>query len=130
MMDYREMAQEITLIIKNLYQRNHEFADVFSTVNAAIKKYDTTFDEVTLGIAKVDYQKLIWQILIDLRFARGTDYDFDIELYRCDTIALQDITSFLENNTTEFNREGSSVADISAIDRAKYLELIAKYELI
>ena len=128
-MDYREMAGEVVLIVQNLYQRNREFSDVLSSVEAAVNKYDTTLDKVSLGIANVDYKKLIWQILVDLRFARDTDYDFDIEMYRCDTVALQMITSFLEKNTTEFNREGETIADISAIDRERYLELIAKYEL-
>lgn len=128
-MDYREMAGEVVLIVQNLYQRNREFADVLSSVEAAANKYDTTLDKVSLGIANVDYKKLIWQILVDLRFARGTDYDFDIEMYRCDTMALQLITSFLEKNTTEFNKEGETIADISAVDRERYLELIAKYEL-
>ena len=128
-MDYREMAGQVVLIVQNLYQRNREFSDVLSSVEAAANKYDTTLDKVSLGIANVDYKKLIWQILVDLRFARGTDYDFDIEMYRRDTVALQMITSFLEKNTTEFNREGETIADISAIDRERYLELIAKYEL-
>jgi len=128
-MDYREMAGQVVLIVQDLYQRNKEFADVLSSVNAAVAKYETTLDRVSLGIANVDYKKLIWQILIDLRFARNTDYDFDIEMYRCDTMALQEITSYLEKNTTEFNREGSTVADISALNRQKYLELIEQYEL-
>ena len=129
-MDYREMAGGVVLIVQNLYRRNQEFADVLSSVRAAVKKYDTTLDEVSLRIADVDCKKLIWQILIDLRFARGTDYDFDIELYRCDTEALQEITAFLEKNTTEFNREGSGVADISALSRQEYLKLIEQYDLI
>jgi len=123
------MAGQVVLIVQDLYQRNKEFADVLSSVNAAVAKYETTLDRVSLGIANVDYKKLIWQILIDLRFARNTDYDFDIEMYRCDTMALQEITSYLEKNTTEFNREGSTVADISALNRQKYLELIEQYEL-
>ena len=128
-MDYREMAGGVVLVVQDLYQRNKEFADVLSSVNAAVTKYDTTLDRVSLGIADVDCKKLIWQILVDLRFARNTDYNFDIEMYRCDTMALQEITSYLEKNTTEFNKEGENIADISAIDREKYLELIAKYEL-
>ena len=129
-MDYREMAGGVVLIVQNLYRRNHEFADVLSSVRAAVRKYNTTLDQVSLGIANVDCKKLIWQILIDLRFARGTDYDFDIEFYRCDTMALQEITAFLEKNTTEFNKEGSEIADISALTRQEYLELIKRYELI
>lgn len=128
-MDYKEMAQEVAFIVKNLYRMNKEFADVLSSVEAAVKKYDTTIDELSLKIADVDCKKVLWQILIDLRYARGTDYDFDIELYRCDTTALHEITSFLEKNTTEFNREGSTVIDISSLDHQSYLELIKKYEL-
>lgn len=129
-MDYKEMAQEVAIIVKNLYRMNNEFADVLSSVEAAVKKYDTTLDELSLKIADVDCKKVLWQILIDLRYARGTDYDFDIELYRCDTTALQEITYFLEHNTTEFNREGSTVIDISCLNHKSYLELIKKYELI
>jgi hypothetical protein len=129
-MDYPTMAQEIAIIVKNLYLVNKEFADVLDTVESAVKKYGTTLDRLSLKIANVDHRKLIWQILIDLRFARGTDYDFDIELYRCDTTALHEITSYLEKNTTEFNRKGSTVADISALSRQEYLELIEQYELI
>lgn len=129
-MDYQTMTQEIAIIIKNLYSGNHEFADVLDTVESAVKKYGVTLDKLSLKIADADHQKLIWQILIDLRFARGTDYDFDIELYRYDTIALQDITSFLEKNTTEFNRAGSTLVDISALDYQKYIELVDKYGLI
>lgn len=128
-MDYQIMAQEIALIVKKMYRTNEEFADVFDTVESAVKKYDTDINKVSLKIADVDCKKLIWQILIDLRFARGTDYNYDIELYRCDTSALQKITSYLEKNTTEFNREGSTVVDISAINRDEYLDLIKEHDL-
>ena len=123
------MAQEVAIIVKNLYRMNNEFADVLSSVEAAVNKYDITINDLSLKIANVDCEKVLWQILIDLRYARGTDYDFDIELYRYDTTALQEITSFLEKNTTEFNREGSTVIDISSLDRQSYLELIKNYEL-
>lgn len=128
-MDYQIMAQEIALIVKKMYRTNEEFADVFDTVESAVKKYGTDINKVSLKIANIDCKKLIWQILIDLRFARGTDYDYDIELYRCDTSALQKITSYLEKNTTEFNREGSTVVDISALNHQEYLELIEQYGL-
>ena len=128
-MDYQTMAQEIALIVKKMYRTNEEFSDVFDTVESALKKYGTDINKVSLKIADVDCKKLIWQILIDLRFARGTDYDYDIELYRCDTSALQKITSYLEKNTTEFNREGSTIVDISAINREEYLDLIKKHDL-
>ena len=129
-MDYKTLAQEVVLIINNLCYMNKEFYDVKSSVQAAVQKYGTTIDEVSLKIADVDCRKLIWQILIDLRFARGTDYDFDIDLYRCDTTALHEITSYLEKQTTEFNREGSTLIDISALDREEYLEQIKKHDLI
>ena len=129
-MDYQTLAQGVVLIIKQLYQMNKEYYDVLDSVESAVKKYGTTINEVSLKIADVDHKKLIWQILIDLRFARGTDYDFDIDLYRKDTQALQDITSYLEKQTTEFNREGSTLIDISCLDREEYLELIKKYDLI
>lgn len=128
-MDYETIAQEVVLIVKQMYRTNKDFADVLYTVESAIKKYDTTIDKVSLKIADVDHKKLIWQILVDLRFARGTDYEYDIEMYRCDTSALQNISSYLEEKTTEFNREGSTVVDISAINREEYFELIKMYDL-
>lgn len=129
-MDYQTMAQEVAIIVKNLYHRNKEFADVVSTVESAVKKHGTNLDRLSLKIADVDHKKVIWQILIDLRFARGTDYDFDIEYYRNDTTALQEITYYLEHTTTEFNREGSTLIDISCLSRDEYLEKIKQYELI
>ena len=129
-MDYKTMAQEIALILKNLYRMNSDFADVMSSVKSAVEKHGCDLDELSLKIADVDHRKVILQILIDLRFARGTDYDFDIELYRCDTEALHQITSFLEKQTTEFNMEGSTIINISGLDREAYLELIKKYDLI
>lgn len=128
-MDYETIAQEVALIVKQMYRTNKDFADVLYTVESAIKKYDTTIDKVSLKLADVDHKKLIWQILVDLRFARGTDYEYDIEMYRCDTSALQNISSYLEEKTTEFNREGSTVVDISAINREEYFELIKMYDL-
>jgi len=129
-MDYATMAQEIAIIVKNLYRMNSNFADALDSVECAVKKHGCRLNELSLKIADVDHRKVIWQILIDLRFARGTDYDFDIDLYRCDTEVLQSITHFLEKNTTEFNREGSTLVDISALNREEYLELIKKYDLI
>ena len=128
-MDDKTLAQEVVLLVKQMCRNRQDMYDVLDTVKCAVRKYDVTLDEVSLRIADVDCKKLIWQILIDLRFARGTDYYFDIELYRSDTEALHEITSFLEKNTTEFNREGSTVADISSLDRKTYLELIQKYGL-
>lgn len=128
-MDYRKLAQEVVLLIKQMYRINSDMHDVLDTVKCAIAKYNIDIDDIALNIADVDHKKIIWQILIDLRFARGTDYDYDIELYRNDTAALQEITTFLEKNTDDFNREGSTVIDISAINRQAYLELIKEYEL-
>ena len=128
--DYATMAQEIAIIIKNLYRMNNDYYDVLSTVESAVKKYGTTLDKLSLKIADVDHRKVILQILFDLRYARDTDYDFEIELYRCDTQALQDITYYLEKVTTEFNREGSTLIDISCLNREEYLEMIKKNELI
>ena len=128
-MDYQTMAQEVVLIIKDLYQMNPEFYDVLDSVKCAIKKYDVDIEDIALKKADVDHKKIIWQILIDLRYAKDTDYDFNIEGYRRDDIALQDITYFLEKQTTEFNRKGSTLVDISGINRQEYLELIKRYEL-
>ena len=124
------MAQEVALIVMKLYNMNPNFYDVFDSVKCAIKKYDTDIDKISLKIAgDLDYKKIIWQILFDLRFAKDTDYDFNIEGYERDNIALQDITSFLEKHTTEFSRKDSMLVDISRIDREEYLELIKKYDL-
>lgn len=129
LMDYQTMAQEVVFIIRNLYQMSREYSGVLDSVASAIQKYGTDMDKVALKSADVDHKKMIWQILIDLRFARGTDYDYDMESYRNDTVALQKITSFLEEHTTEFCREGSEVIDISELDNQEYLELIEKYGL-
>lgn len=129
-MDYQTMAQEIAIIIKNLYHMNQNFYDVLDSVESAVKKHGTTLNNLSLKIAEVDHRKVILQILIDLRFARGTDYDFDIDLYRLDTEALHQITSYLEKQTTEFNWEGSTLIDISCLDRKEYLELIKKHDLV
>ena len=128
-MSYQELAKEIMLIINHLHQTNSMMYDVYDSVKCAIKKYGVTPDELILGTADVDYKKIILQILVDLRYARGTDYDFEIELYQCDTLALQEITCFLEKQTTEFNREGSSLIDISCLNTQNYLELVKQLEL-
>ncbi|MBE5950533.1 MAG: hypothetical protein E7260_02945 [Lachnospiraceae bacterium] len=128
-MTYQELAKEIMLIINRLHQTNSMMYDVYDSVRCAVKKYGVTPDEIILGTADIDYRKVVLQILIDLRYARGTDYDFEIELYRCDTDALQEITHFLEKETTEFNREGSTLIDISCLNMQEYLELIKQLEL-
>ena len=128
-MDYQKLAQEIVLLVKQMYRVNPNMHDVFDTVKCAITKYGVDIDDIALNIADVDHKKVIWQILFDLRFARGTDYDYDIELYRYDTEVLHKITYYLEKLTTEFNLNGSTVIDISALSRQEYLELIEQYEL-
>ena len=128
-MTYQELAQEIMRIVNHLQETNPMMYDMYDSVKCAIKKYGLTPDDLLLGTADADYKKIILQILIDLRYARGTDYDFEIELYRCDTEALQQITYFLEHQTTEFNREGSTLIDISCLNMQEYLALIKQLEL-
>lgn len=129
-MDYHTLAQEVVILVKNLYRANNSMYDAYDSVVCALKKYGTDINKVSLNIAgDIDYKKLIWQIIIDLRFAKGTDYDFDIELYRCDCAMLSEITYLIEHKTDAFCMEGSTIIDVSRLNHQEYLEIIEKYEL-
>lgn len=129
-MDYQKLAQEVVNLVKNLYYANKSMHDAYDSVVCALKKYNTDINKVSLNIAgDIDYKKLIWQIIIDLRFAKGTDYDFDNELYRSDCTMLSEISYLIRNKTDEFCMDGSTLIDISMVTRQEYLDLIEQYEL-
>lgn len=130
-MDYKVLAREVAVIAKNVYYRNKSAYDAYDSVKCAIAKYGVEIDKVSLGIAgDIDYKKLIRQIIIDLRFAKDMDIDYDRDLYYADCLMLSEITDYLEKQTDEFCMPGSTLICESCLNRTEYLEAIKEYGLI
>lgn len=130
-MDYKALAREVAIIAKNVYYRNKAAYDAYDSVKCAIRKYGVEIDKVSLGIAgDIDYKKLIWQIIIDLRFAKDTDCGYDRDLYHADCLMLDKITCYIEEQTDEFCMAGSTLVCVSGLNRQEYLEKVKEYGLI
>ena len=129
-MDYKRLAQDVAIIAKSVYH-SHKFAyDAYDSVKCAIRKYGIEIEDVVLGLAgDLDYKKLIWQIIIDLRFAKDTDCGYDRDLYNADCLMLDEITDHLRKETDEFCMKGSTLICVAGINRQEYLEEIEKYGL-
>lgn len=130
-MDYKALAREVAIIAKNVYYKNKSAYDAYDTVKCSIQKYGVEINKVTLGIAgDIDYKKLIWQIIIDLRFAKESDIDYDRDLYYADCLMLDEITGYLEKQTEEFCMSGSTFICVACLNRTEYLDKIKEYGLI
>lgn len=130
-MDYRVLTQEVINLINGAYKKDKTLINVKECVERSVAKYGTTTNKLSLMIAgDVEYKKILWQIIVDLRYARGTDLQFDqTEDYANEKLILRKITDLIEEQTDEFSRPGSSLINVSELDKEAYEAIIKELEL-
>lgn len=130
-MDYRVLTQEVINLINGAYKKDKTLINVKECVERSVAKYGTTTNKLSLMIAgDVEYKKILWQIIVDLRYARGTDLQFDqTEDYANEKLILRKITDLIEEQTDEFSRPGSSLINVSELDKEAYEAIVKELEL-
>lgn len=130
-MDYRVLTQEVINLINGAYKKDKTLINVKECVERSVAKYGTTTNKLSLMIAgDVEYKKILWQIIVDLRYARGTDLQFDqTEDYANEKLILRKITDLIEEQTDEFSRPGSSLINVSELDKEAYEVIIKELQL-
>lgn len=131
-MDYKELAQNILIKADSLYNENHNLASTMQVIESSVAKYGTTVSEITDMIAgDLDYEKIIWQIITDLRLSQSSNYDFDaIDDYHNDNYMLHEITRLIESQTDRFNSKTLGFINISKITNIDYDEIIKDKNLL
>lgn len=126
MKNSKEVLQQICNVISGHYKNAKNAYEAYDSFESAIKKYGTTVSKLSLGIAKdVDYEKIIWQIMADLRYARHIDLDYDETAAGYDSYYLTTIAKIIREKG-----EVDGVIETSAINQDEYNELVQKLNLI
>lgn len=126
MKNSKEALQKICAVILSHYKDVKDAYEAYDSFECAIKKYGTTPNKIALDIAgDVDYEKIIWQIITDLRFARNLDLDYDEQAAGYDSYYLSEIASIVREVTGE-----DKIIETSAINQNEYLEIVRKMGLI
>lgn len=101
-------------------------------IESSVAKYGTTVAEIANMISgELDYERLIWQIITDLRLSQSSNYDFDaMEDYRNDNLMLHKITRIIEKQTDHFNSPSLRFINISKITYDDYDEIIKNKNLL
>ena len=67
----KEVLQEICAALSQHYGTMASANEAYDSVACAIKKYGTTVSQLSFGVAEgVDCERIVWQIIADLRLAR------------------------------------------------------------
>ena len=115
----KEVLQQICSVIVEHYENVKEAHTAYNTFETAIKKHNTTVSRLVLGIDdEADYEKIIWQIMADLRLQRDIDLDFDEMSAGFDSYYLSEIAGIIYEKG---KYEGK--AETSAINYDEYCEI-------
>ena len=125
MKNCKEVLQEICNVISGHYGNVKGAYEAYDTFERAIKKYGVTVSQLSLGIANVDYEKIIWQIMADLRYARNLDLDYDEMAAGYDSYYLTTIANIIKEKG-----ECEGIIETSAIDESEYRTICKDLGLI
>lgn len=126
MKNSEKVLQEICNELSRHHQNVRGSYEAYNTFECAIRKYGTTVSKLSLGIAEgVDYEKIIWQIVADLRRARDIDLDFDSEAAGYDSHYLMTIAEIIHEKG-----EYDGLISCSAINYDEYCEICKEQGLI
>lgn len=130
-MDYKKLASEVVKKATYMLMNDKTLQPTVRTMEESIEKYGVKLTEVELELAgdDVDYKKMLWQIITDLRLSSNSNYDYDMEAYHNDNNMLHEITSIIEKETDEFNQENLGFINISRINCDDYEEISKEKDL-
>ena len=131
-MNYKKLAQNILTKADYLYSENESLASTMQVIESSVAKYGTTIAEIANIISEeLDYERLIWQIITDLRLSQSSNYDFDaMEDYHNDNLMLHEITRIIEKQTDHFNSPSLGFINISKITYDDYDEITKNKNLL
>ena len=132
-MEYSKILRSVLAAADRLYASNEDTYESYDNVKSAVAKYCDNWYDITFGILidkDIDCKKIIWQIILDLRFSRNTE-----SLYgsasdsMSDAHYLNEITSVIEKATDEFNTPGFDFILTSGIDAEEYTKSVKELGL-
>ena len=131
-MDYKKLASDVVKKATYMLMNDKTLKPTVRTMEESIEKYGVKLSAVEIGLAgdDVDYKKMLWQIITDLRLSANSNYDYDMEAYHNDDNMLHEITSIIEKQTDEFNQENLGFINISRIDCDDYEEISKEKDLL
>ncbi len=131
-MDYKKLASDVVKKATYMLMNDKTLKPTVRTMEESIEKYGVKLSAVEIELAgdDVDYKKMLWQIITDLRLSANSNYDYDMEAYHNDDNMLHEITSIIEKQTDEFNQENLGFINISRIDCDDYEEISKEKDLL
>lgn len=131
-MDYKKLASDVVKKATYMLMNDKTLKPTVRTMEESIEKYGVKLSAVEIELAgdDVDYKKMLWQIITDLRLSANSNYDYDMEAYYNDDNMLHEITSIIEKQTDEFNQENLGFINISRIDCDDYEEISKEKDLL
>ena len=133
-MEYSKILADVLAKADELYRTNENTYESYDNVKKAVEKYNVRWTEITFGLKTdkdIDCKKIIWQIILDLRFSRNTE-----SLYgnssdsQSDAQYLHEITEVIEKSTDEFNSPALGCIAVTGIDNSEYQQEIKEKGLV
>ena len=119
------ILQEICGTIDSHYKTVKAGFEAYDVFVSALRKYDATVLEVIFDKKEFDYEKIVWQILTDLRRARDIDLDFDESAAKWDLHYL-----YVISNIVEKHDKNIGLIETSALNWNEYESVCRKKGLI
>ena len=132
-MEYSKILAKVLEKADELYRINDSTYESYDNVKCAVAKYNVSWTGITFGLITdkdVDCKKIIWQILLDLKFSRNTE-----SLYGSASDSMSDanylskIADVIENITDEFNAPALGFISTSGIDAEEYTKKVKELGL-
>ena len=121
----KQTLQEICGALDSHYNSVKAAYEAYDVFQCALKKYDATVLEIIFDKKEFEYEKIVWQIVTDLRRARDIDLDCDETAAGFDSYYLHVVSGIIEKNNKEIE-----LVETSAITQKEYEAICQKRGLI
>lgn len=119
------ILQEAVGAIETHYDTVKAAFEAYDVCMCALKKHNTTVLEIIFDKRELEYEKIVWQIIMDLRRARDIDLDYDSEAARWDGYYLS-----LVSNIVEKHDKNIELIEITSLKQKEYESICEKKGLI
>ena len=121
----KTILQEICGTLDTHYETVKSAFEAYDVFVRALEKYNTNVLEIIFDKRELEYEKIVWQILMDLRRAKDIDLDCDEYAAKWDSHYLYTISKIVEKYD-----KNVGLIEVSALDYKTYEKICREKGLI
>lgn len=119
------ILQEAVGAVETHYNTVKAAFDAYDVCICALKKHNTTVLEIIFDKKELEYERIIWQIITDLRRARDIDLDCNEEAAGWDYYYLSMISNIVEKHD-----KGIELIETTALNQKEYEAVCSRKNLV